>query len=158
MNIGFYAGSFDPFTNGHMHVTEVSSKLFDEVIIGIGINNSKQRRYDVELMKSAIEAALKAKNLTNVKVISYDNLSVDAAISNGASCFIRGVRNGMDYDFEENLASLNEDEELSDLDTIYIRAGKLGYISSTMVQELVTYNRDISKYVPKEIADVINKN
>ena len=155
MNIGFYAGSFDPFTNGHMHVTEVSSKLFDEVIIGIGINNSKKRRYDVDVMKNAIEAALKAKGLDNVRVISYDNLSVDTAISNGATCFIRGIRNGMDYDFEENLASLNE--ELSDLDTIYIRAGKLGYISSTMVQELVTYNRDISKYVPKEIAEVIMK-
>lgn len=125
MNIGFYAGSFDPFTNGHMHVTEVSSKLFDEVIIGIGINNSKKRRYDVNIMKSAIEAALKAKGLNNVKVISYDKLSVDAAKENGASYFIRGVRNGMDYDFEENLASLNE--ELSDLDTIYIRAGKLRF-------------------------------
>lgn len=123
MNIGFYAGSFDPFTNGHMHVAEVSSKLFDQVIIGIGINNSKKRRYDVNIMKNAIEAALKAKNLTNIRVISYDNLSVDAAKENSASYFIRGVRNGMDYDFEENLASLNE--ELSDLDTIYIRAGKL---------------------------------
>ena len=125
MNIGFYAGSFDPFTNGHMHVTEVSSKLFDEVIIGIGINNSKKRRYDVNFMKSAIEAALKAKGLNNVKVISYDKLSVDAAKENGASYCIRGVRNGMDYDFEENLDSLNE--ELSDLDTIYIRAGKLRF-------------------------------
>lgn len=122
MNIGFYAGSFDPFTNGHMHVTEISSKLFDEVVIGIGINTSKKRRYDVNVMKNAIEAALKAKGLNNVRVISYDNLSVDAAKENGASYFIRGVRNGMDYDFEENLASLNE--ELSDLDTIYIRARK----------------------------------
>lgn len=155
MNIGFYAGSFDPFTKGHLHVVEVSSKLFDEVIIGIGVNLGKTRRYDVELMKQAIEATLKANNLSNVSVVCYDCLSVEAAKINNANCLIRGIRNGMDYDYEENLASLNE--ELSDLDTIYIRAGKLGHISSTMVQELINYGRNVSKYVPEEVINAIYK-
>jgi len=122
MNIGFYAGSFDPFTNGHLHVVEVSSKLFDKVVIGIGINSIKARRYDSSKMKNAIEVVLKNRNLDNVEVISYDNLTVDAALSSGATYFIRGIRNGMDYDYEENLAALNE--ELEGLDTIYIRARK----------------------------------
>ncbi len=121
-NIGFYAGSFDPFTNGHLHVVKVSSKLFDEVIIGIGINSNKQRRYDVNVMKNAIEKVLESEGLKNVKVISYDNLSVETALENNATCLIRGIRNDMDYGFEENLAMLNE--ELSDLDTIYVRARK----------------------------------
>lgn len=155
MNIGFYAGSFDPFTNGHLHVVKVSSKLFDEVVIGIGINLGKTRRYDVDLMKEAIENTLKANNLSNVSVVYYDCLSVEAAKINNANCLIRGIRNGMDYDYEENLAALNE--ELSNIDTIYIRAGKLGHISSTMVQELINYGRDVSKYVPQEIIDVICK-
>lgn len=153
MNIGFYAGSFDPFTNGHLHVVEVSSKLFDKVIIGIGINSVKKRRYDSNQMKLAIEEVLKNRNLENVEVISYENLTVDAAINNGATYFIRGIRNGMDYDYEENLALLNE--ELEGLDTIYIRAGKLGYISSTMVQDLITYDRDVNKYIPEEIAKIL---
>ena len=80
MNIGFYAGSFDPFTNGHMHVTEVSSKLFDEVVIGIGINTSKKRRYDVNVMKSAIEAALKAKGLNNVVRADFQKSDLAAAL------------------------------------------------------------------------------
>ncbi len=153
MNIGFYAGSFDPFTNGHLHVVEMSSKLFDEVIIGIGINRGKKRIYSVDLMKKAIEKTLKSYKLNNVKVIAYDELSGDVATKNNATCFIRGIRNGIDYNYEENLACLNE--ELSNLDTIYIRAGKLGNISSTMVNELVSYKKDISKYVPNEIANVI---
>lgn len=61
MKIGFYSGSFDPFTNGHLHVVKTSCKIFDKVIIGIGINPKKQRRYDNVLMKSAIEAVLKVK-------------------------------------------------------------------------------------------------
>ena len=151
--IGFYAGSFDPFTNGHLHVIEVSSKMFDKVIVGIGINTLKKRRFDQFKMKEAIEKVIEANCLENVKVISYDNLSVDAAKENGANFLIRGIRNGMDYDYEENVALINE--EISGLDTIYVRAGKLGALSSSMIMELLQYGKDASKFLPKEILDII---
>ena len=112
MKIGFYAGSFDPFTNGHLHV-------------------------------------LSNNNLNNVIVISYKNLSADVALDYNSTFLIRGIRNGMDYEYEENMASINE--EISGLDTIYIRAGILGNISSSMVMELLENGKDVSKYVPKEV-------
>ena len=153
MEVGVYAGSFDPFTNGHLHVVTKSAQLFDKVVIGIGVHPDKKRRYDKELMKTVIEKILINRNLTNVSVICYDNLSVDAALAHNATLLVRGVRNGMDYEYEENMASINE--EISGLDTIYIRAGSLGNISSSMVMELLENGKDVSKYLPEEVMEII---
>ena len=153
MEIGFYAGSFDPFTKGHLHVVAKSAQLFDKVIVGLGVHPDKKRRFDKDVMKEAIEKVLIQENLNNVTVISYDNLSVDAAIENKATFLVRGIRNGMDYEYEENMASINE--ELSGLDTVYIRAGNLGNISSSMVMDLLRNGKDVSKYLPKEIIDIV---
>ncbi len=153
MKIGFYAGSFDPFTNGHLHVVRQSSKLFDKVIIGIGVNSSKIRRFDSEVMKNAIEKVLEREGLKNVSVITYSKLSVDIAKEFDSAFLIRGIRNGMDYDYEENIALINE--ELSGLDTIYVRSGKFGAISSSMIVEFLSYGKDVSKLVPIEIYDAI---
>ena len=156
MKIGFYAGSFDPFTIGHLHIIKVASKLFDKIIIGIGVNPKKTRRYDKIKMKEAIEKLLKSENINNVECIIFDGLTADVAIEYGASFLIRGVRNGIDYDFEENLALINE--EISGIDTIYIRAGELGAISSSMVFELLKRGKDVSKYIPPFIIDIIKDN
>lgn len=152
MEIGFYAGSFDPFTNGHLHVVKQSARLFDKVVIGIGVNPKKRRRFYQEPMKEAIEKVLKREGLTNVSVICYTGLTVDAAHSINATFLVRGIRNGIDYDFEENISSINE--EISNLDTVYIRAGNLGNISSSMVMEILSY-RDVSKYLPKEVLEIV---
>lgn len=153
--IGFYAGSFDPFTNGHLHVIEKSAKLFDKVIVGIGVHPNKKRRFDKELMKKTMEKVLNRKKIENVTVIFYDNLSVDVAAEYNATFLVRGIRNGMDYEYEENLATINE--ELTGIDTVYIRAGKLGNISSSMVMELLNYNKDVSKYLPEEVIELVEK-
>lgn len=153
MKIGFYSGSFDPFTNGHLHIIKTASKVFDKVIVGIGINYQKKRRFDSLLMKSAIEKTLKNEQLHNVEVITYNSLTVDIALKYNSNFLIRGLRNDTDYAYEENLSQVNQ--ELSDLDTIYFRAGNLDFISSSMVAELISYNKDVSKYLPKEILEII---
>ena len=153
MKIGFYAGSFDPFTNGHLHVIEKSAKLFDKVIVGIGVHPNKVRRFDKEKMQEAMKQIMLRKKLSNVEVISYNNLSVDVAIEYNSTFLVRGIRNDMDYEYEENIASINE--EISGLDTVYIRAGGLGNISSSMVMELLRNNKDVTKYLPQEVLIVI---
>lgn len=152
---GFYAGSFDPFTIGHFSVVQRSAKMFDKVVVGIGVNPDKKRRFDVQKMKEAMQQIMSRYNLTNVSIISYDNMTADAAKENGATFLIRGLRNGMDYEAEENLAIINE--EISGFDTLYVRAGKLGYISSSMVMELLKYGKDVSKYLPEEVYQLITK-
>lgn len=155
MKIAFYPGSFDPFTNGHLHVVKTASKLFDKVIIGIGINIQKERRFSNSIMKSAIEKTLEDENISNVEVVVYDKLSVDVARELNCNYLVRGLRNDMDYQYEENLAQINE--EISGLDTIYIRSGLLGFISSSMVVELLQNNKDVSKYLPISINLAIRK-
>lgn len=155
MRVGFYAGSFDPFTIGHLHIVKVSSMIFDKVVVGIGVNPKKTRRFDKFKMKEAIENLLKSENVNNFEVITFDGLTADVASEYGAEFLIRGVRNGIDYDFEENLALINE--EIAGIDTIYVRAGEYGAISSSMVFELLKRNKDVGKYIPKYIIDVIKE-
>lgn len=155
MKTGFYAGSFDPFTIGHLDVVTKSSIMFEEVIVGIGVNPDKKRHFDVNEMKNAMEQAIARNGLTNVKVIYYEGLTGEVAQNYDTSLLIRGIRNGMDYASEENLASVNE--EVFGIDTIYIRAGKMSHISSSMVRELMKYGKDVSKYLPKEVYELVTK-
>lgn len=155
MTKGFYAGSFDPFTIGHLSVVQRAAKMFDEVVVGIGVNPDKKRRFDVQKMKEAMQQIMNRYNLTNVSIISYNDMTTDAAKDNGATFLIRGLRNGMDYEQEENLALINE--EVSGFDTLYVRAGKLGYVSSSMVMELLKYGKEVSKYLPEEVYQLVTK-
>lgn len=156
MKIGFYAGSFDPFTVGHLHIVKSALKIFDKVIIGVGINSDKRRRYDRIKMVEAIKKLLEYENLENVEVIIYNGLSAEVAKrEHNADFLIRGIRNGIDYSAEENLARINE--EIMGIDTVFIRAGQYGAVSSSMVQDLIKNKVDISKYVPPFIIDLIQE-
>lgn len=147
--IGFYAGSFDPFTNGHLSIVKKSSACFEKVIVGIGFNPDKPTRIDKELMKKAIEETLENENIKNVEVVLYSTLTIYEAKKHGANILIRGLRNGTDYQYEENIAAINEVH--SGLDTCYFRAGHLGHLSSSMVMELYNHNENIEKYVPYSV-------
>ncbi len=151
--IGFYAGSFDPFTNGHLSIVKKSTKCFDKVIIGIGKNAEKKSRFDKQKMKEAIEKVLKEEEIQNAEVIIYDGLTSKEAKAHGAEILIRGLRNGTDYQYEETIAEIND--EYSGLDTCYFRAGNLGYLSSSMVMELYIAGENITKFVPKAVAEVL---
>ena len=152
--IGFYAGSFDPFTNGHMQIVKKTSKCFEKVIIGIGYNPEKKERINKEKMKEAIIQAIKDENLDNVEVVLYKGLTVDKAREYQANILIRGLRNGTDYEYEENTSAINE--KIAGIDTCYFRAGELGYLSSSIVMELYNNNKSIDKYVPMAIAKLLN--
>lgn len=156
MSIGFYAGSFDPFTVGHLNIVKKASEIFDHVIIGIGHNSVKSGRYDKSDMLSAIKSTLKDNNINNCECVIYNGLTVSEAKKRGATYLIRGIRNGMDYATEENLAEINE--EISGIDTIYLRAGRYGAVSSSMVCELLNNGIDVSKYLPKAVYELVQKN
>ena len=154
MKTGFYVGSFDPFTFGHMHVITQSLKLFDKLIVGIGINPDKKRRFDQELMRETIEKVMITAGLSDrVTVITFSELTFDIALKHKVDFLVKGVRNGMDYEYEENQSKINE--KYSGLDTIYIRGGELAIVSSSMVMQLLKHGKDVSEYLPKEVLETI---
>lgn len=142
-----YAGSFDPFTNGHLSIVEKSAELFNELIIGIAENSNKKRSTDIHAMKDAISAQF--KDYSNISVVIIDGLVADYCMTKDIYYLVRGLRNTSDYLYEENIAKINN-AIYSNLSTIYFRADN-DVISSSMVRELIAYGKDISKFVPEEI-------
>ena len=144
-----YAGSFDPFTNGHLSIVEKSAELFDEVIIGIACNSSKERCISSQYMRDAIAELLENLNLNNVIVVIIDGLIADYCEKQNVDYLVRGLRDTSDYLYEENIAKINN-EINPNLKTIYFRADN-DVISSSMIRELWRYGKSVSQYVPKEI-------
>lgn len=148
-----YAGSFDPFTNGHLHVLKQACMVFDKVCVAIAVNAGKNRRVDKEVMKEAITEIIKNNNLSNAEVVIFEGLTVDLAEEKNAKFLVRGLRNGTDYEYEENLAIVNG--KIAGTETIYFRAGSTAHISSSAVMELYGYGKDITDWVPKEVLKVL---
>lgn len=153
--IALYPGSFDPFTNGHLHVVKTSHNLFDEVIVNIGVNKKKTRNYPAELMAKAMESVFQELGLDNVRVTVYEGATVDLAIQEGVSIIIKGLRDSIDLAEEENQAYANF--EASGIDTMYVRAGIAGRVSSSMVRDFIYYDKPIDKYVPGPVLKLINE-
>lgn len=154
-NIAIYPGSFDPFTNGHLDVVLKGSKLFDKVHILIGVNATKNRTYDSEQMKTAIEKTLQENNISNCEVYVYEGLVAEYTNEKNIGYMIRGLRNNMDYNYEENIAEVNKLINPG-LEYVYFRAENVA-LSSSMVKELNAYGKDVSKYIPKPVLEVMKK-
>jgi pantetheine-phosphate adenylyltransferase len=153
MTTAIYAGSFDPFTIGHLSVLKEASCLFDKIIVAIADNPDKRRRINSGIMLKAIQQSVLELDCGHkIQVIKFDGLIVDLAEEANTKYLIRGIRNGSDYEYEENLAKVNESFGLK---TIYIRAGYLSHVSSSMVMELYKYGRDISEYAPMPVIEAI---
>ena len=143
----FYAGSFNPFTTGHLNIVERGLKIFPRIIIGIGLNPNKP--HTPESIKQRVEEIDRAvAHLPGVSVTAYDTLTVDKAREMGATVLLRGVRSISDFDYERNLADINR-SIAPDLDTVILFADPvLGAVSSSMVRELKSYHHDISQFLP----------
>ena len=145
-----YPGSFDPFTNGHLDIVLKASKIFDRVLIVVADNPYKRRHYTAQWMRKHINEVFENRQLSNCMAYSCDGLVADFAKSVGAKYIIRGLRNSVDFEYEESLANAYK-LIYPELDYIYLRAESVG-ISSSMVRELIKYGKDVSEFVPIEIA------
>jgi pantetheine-phosphate adenylyltransferase len=143
--IAIFPGSFDPFTIGHYDIVMRGLTIFDEIVIGIGINALKQNIFPLEQRLADIEKCF--ANNPRVHVCTYNNLTIDFAKEQHAQFILRGVRSTLDFEYERNIAEANK--QLSGIETIllYTRP-EYAHISSTLVRDLYTHRIDITALLP----------
>jgi len=148
MRKAFFPGSFDPFTLGHLDVIKRGVDLFDELIIGIGINAEKNYMFSLEQRKKFIEDSF--LDNSKVKVVTYKGLTVDYCVKNNIDFILRGLRNPADFEFEKAIAHTNRD--LEKIETVFLlTAAATSYISSSIVRDVIRNNGDYTKLVPKTV-------
>lgn len=148
-----YPGTFDPITNGHYDIIERALKLFDEVIVAVAISTDKKPMFTLQERINMTKEAV--KNLNNVKVLGFDNLTVELARTHKATVLIRGLRAVSDFEYELQLGYLNN--SLDDkIETVYLMP-KLqhAFISSSIVRNLLKFNAKTEHLVPKEVQTII---
>ena len=157
--IAVYAGSFDPFTNGHLHLFEQAKTLFDDIYVLFALNPKKQR-FTVQTDMANLVYEMLNKDLHPVPgmIIKYQVLYTTGLVADfckqvKATHLIRGLRNTTDYLYEEEIAKANK-ELYPELETIYFRA-KDEVVSSSFVRLLWEQGRNIDKYVPKPVAEML---
>lgn len=149
-----FPGSFDPFTNGHLDMVVRAAQLFDEVIVGVGTNLSKNYLFDANEKITLIRRA--TDNLPNVKVVEMSGLTVSFMHEINADVLVRGIRNEKDYLYERDIAQMNSD--LDSAETIFLLAKpEHQFISSSLLKEIASTGTDISKYVPDDVYEALVK-
>ncbi|MFP4478326.1 MAG: pantetheine-phosphate adenylyltransferase [Bacillota bacterium] len=155
MKIGFYPGSFDPITLGHLDIITRGAKLFDKLYIAISYNPNKQTTFTTEermqLVKEAVEG------IDNIEVIKSNQLTVNHCYDLGATHILRGLRAVTDYDYEFQMTNFNH--QINDkVDTVFLMTqGKYSFLSSSSVRELAGFKGDVSPFVPENVKKAIDK-
>ena len=150
MRIGVYPGTFDPITLGHMDIIARGAKLVDKLIIGVATNPSKSPLFSLEERVGHVRR--ETAHIGNVEVVSFDALLMHFAEQQGASVIVRGLRAVSDFEYEFQMAGMNQQLN-ADIETVFLMADvALQPIASRLVKEIATYGGAIDKFVSASIA------
>ena len=153
--VAFYAGSFDPVTNGHLDVVRQASSLVDRLVVAIGIHPGKAPLFPTEdrlRMVMDVFAPIAAESGCKVECITFDDLTVTAAQRVGANILIRGLRDGTDLDYEMQIAGMNQ-AMTPDVRTVFLPASpQVRPITATLVRQIASMGGDVSSFVPDVVA------
>ncbi|ERL66516.1 pantetheine-phosphate adenylyltransferase [Schleiferilactobacillus shenzhenensis] len=149
--IALFPGSFDPITNGHLQTVQRARTLFDEVVVAVMTNASKQGLFTPEEKKALVAAAV--ADMPNVRVIAApDQLTVRVAASVGAKFLLRGLRNESDFTYEAGIAQINKTQDPA-IETVFFYADSAtAFVSSSMIKEVARFGGDVSGLVPANVA------
>ena len=152
-NIALFPGSFDPFTNGHLDIVRTASLLFDRVHIAIGVNSSKTPILSVSEREAII--GISVQGIPNVTVGTFQGLLVTYAQSINASLIVRGLRQSIDFEYEQRMATANKILDAS-LPTVFLTPEPENLLtSSTIVRDIFRYGGDVGSFVPEPVRSLL---
>ena len=143
-------GSFDPVTNGHIDIFGRAASLFDEVVVAVGVNQSKSRLFDAEERIDMLTEAVAPWD--NVTVDSFTGLLTDFCLDRGVTAIVKGLRAVSDFDYELQMAQMNA--RLSGLETVFVPTSpEYSFLASSLVKEVAGFGGDVSALVPGFVLD-----
>jgi pantetheine-phosphate adenylyltransferase len=143
-------GSFDPVTNGHIDIISRASALFDEVVVAVGVNQSKRRLFSAaERIEMLTEACVE---YDNVRVDSFEGLLTDFCREQGVTAIVKGLRAVSDFDYELQMAQMNS--SLAGIETVFVPTSpEYSFLASSLVKEVALFGGDVSSLVPAKVLD-----
>ncbi|MEX0860297.1 MAG: pantetheine-phosphate adenylyltransferase [Cucumibacter sp.] len=158
--VGFYPGSFDPITNGHLDVIERACRLVDRLVVGVGVSERKTPLLSDALRLTLLQqtaGTIAARTGVPISFVDFDGLMVQACRQAGADIIIRGLRDTTDYNYEMQMVGMNS-QMAPDLQTVFVPASPhVRHISASLVRQIAHLGGDISPFVPhvvlKALAD-----
>lgn len=151
MSRAIYPGSFDPVTLGHLDIIERASRVLDELVIGVLVNNAKKPLFTTEERVEMLREC--TRHLPNVTVETFDGMTVEFARRKGANVMIRGLRAVTDFEVEMQIAQTNHILEPSIETMFFTTSLEYAYLSSTIVKEVAYYGSDVSRFVTPNVEE-----
>ena len=156
MRTGVYPGTFDPLTRGHMDIIRRAAHLVDRLVIGVTTNPSKSPMFTIEERLAMVRRET-ADLPGEIGVVSFDSLLMDFAVREGASLIVRGLRAVADFEYEYQMAGMNQQLN-ADIETVFLMADvSLQPIASRLVKEIALYGGDIRPFVSPAVADEVSR-
>jgi pantetheine-phosphate adenylyltransferase len=147
-------GSFDPATFGHVDIVRRASRLFDEVIVAVGTNVSKNRLFDADERITMMRRA--CADLSNVSVEGFTGLVTTFCAERDVDAIVKGLRAASDFDYELQMAQMNS--SLTGVETVFIPTSpERGFVSSSLVKEVAGFGGDVSSFVPAFVHDLLKE-
>ena len=145
-------GSFDPVTNGHLDIVERAASLFDEVVVAVGVNQSKNRLFSADERLSMLRCAV--GHLPNVSVEGFTGLLTTFCADHGIHAIVKGLRAVSDFDYELQMAQMNA--SLADVETVFVPTSpEWSFLASSLVKEVASYGGDVSGLVPDFVNEAL---
>ena len=160
IRIGFYPGSFDPVTFGHIDIARRATKLVDSLVVAVGTHHDKKALFNAEeRVRLVVDALRPVADETSAKfdVTTFDTLTVSAAREVGASVIIRGLRDAGDFDYEMQMAGMNASMG-PDVETVFLTSSpETRYIAASFVRQIAAMGGDVTAFVPAQVAAALKR-